>query len=84
MTASPINCNSAAVIIIPVIDTISTTLDVLFRALNRVLNCFKNFAEKGFCMKGDMCPYDHGVDPVVVDDISLGDVLHFQGPGKHI
>ena len=24
------------------------------------------FAEKGFCMLGDQCPFDHGVDPVVI------------------
>ena len=33
--------------------------------------------EKGFCMRGDLCPYDHGLDPVVVDDVSLGGVLAF-------
>lgn len=22
-------------------------------------------------MRGDLCPYDHGPDPVVVDDIAL-------------
>lgn len=26
----------------------------------------KNYDEKGFCMKGDMCPYEHGVDHIVV------------------
>ena len=26
-------------------------------------------------MRGDMCPYDHGADPVVVDDVSLPSVL---------
>jgi RNA-binding protein 26 len=26
----------------------------------------KDYDEKGFCMKGDMCPYEHGVDPIVV------------------
>lgn len=28
-------------------------------------------------MRGDMCPFDHGLDPVVVDDVSLGGVLTF-------
>ena len=28
-------------------------------------------------MRGDLCPYDHGLDPVVVDDVSLGGVLAF-------
>ncbi len=26
--------------------------------------------EKGFCMRGDMCPFDHGSDPVVVEDVN--------------
>ncbi|KAF9302804.1 hypothetical protein BGZ74_004824 [Mortierella antarctica] len=25
--------------------------------------------QKGFCMRGDLCPYDHGEDRIVVDDI---------------
>ena len=39
--------------------------------------CFFIITEKGFCMRGDLCPYDHGLDPVVVDDVSLGGVLAF-------
>ena len=35
----------------------------------------RDYDEKGFCMRGDMCPYDHGADPVVVDDVSLPSVL---------
>lgn len=27
--------------------------------------------EKGFCMRGDLCPYDHGLDPVIVEDVSI-------------
>ncbi|RPB16399.1 hypothetical protein P167DRAFT_602586 [Morchella conica CCBAS932] len=26
----------------------------------------KDYDEKGFCMKGDMCPYEHGTDHIVV------------------
>ncbi|TGZ77082.1 hypothetical protein EX30DRAFT_398842 [Ascodesmis nigricans] len=26
----------------------------------------KDYDEKGFCMKGDMCPYEHGTNPIVV------------------
>ncbi|RUS89195.1 hypothetical protein EGW08_003074 [Elysia chlorotica] len=36
----------------------------------------QNFEEKGFCMLGDVCPYDHGADPVVVEDDTLA-----LGPG---
>lgn len=31
-------------------------------------------------MRGDLCPYDHGNDPVVLEDIALSRVLTF-GPG---
>ncbi|KAG5440752.1 hypothetical protein PCK2_000188 [Pneumocystis canis] len=27
----------------------------------------KDYEEKGYCMRGDMCPYDHGVDHIVMD-----------------
>ena len=30
----------------------------------------RDFHEKGVCMRGDLCSYDHGVDPVVVEDVS--------------
>lgn len=26
-------------------------------------------------MKGDLCPYDHGVDPVILQDVNLPGVL---------
>lgn len=38
------------------------------------------FAEKGFCMQGDLCPFDHGSDPVVVEDVNLPSMLPFQPP----
>ncbi|KAJ8658711.1 hypothetical protein O0I10_005434 [Lichtheimia ornata] len=31
----------------------------------------RDYNEKGFCMRGDMCPYDHGDDRIVVDDGSF-------------
>lgn len=36
--------------------------------------------EKGLCMRGDMCPFDHGSDPVVVEDVNLPNMLSFQPP----
>ncbi|MGH0137260.1 UNVERIFIED_CONTAM: hypothetical protein FKN15_013261 [Acipenser sinensis] len=33
--------------------------------------------EKGFCMRGDMCLFDHGSDPVVVEDVNLPGMLPF-------
>ncbi|XP_058799557.1 RNA-binding protein 26 isoform X2 [Phymastichus coffea] len=39
----------------------------------------RDFDEKGYCMRGDLCPYDHGIDPVVLEDVALSRVLTF-GP----
>ncbi|KAH0549781.1 hypothetical protein KQX54_014028 [Cotesia glomerata] len=39
----------------------------------------RDFDEKGYCMRGDLCPYDHGTDPVVLEDVALSRVLTF-GP----
>ncbi|XP_018909110.2 RNA-binding protein 26 isoform X1 [Bemisia tabaci] len=30
-----------------------------------------DFEEKGFCMRGDMCPFDHGSNPVVLEPSSV-------------
>ncbi|CAG9767759.1 unnamed protein product [Ceutorhynchus assimilis] len=37
----------------------------------------RDFDEKGYCMQGEMCPFDHGVDPVVLEDSTLTRVLSF-------
>ncbi|GJJ71935.1 RNA-binding protein 26 [Entomortierella parvispora] len=29
----------------------------------------RDYDEKGFCLRGDACPYDHGEDKIVVDDV---------------
>ncbi|KAI8809230.1 hypothetical protein BJ742DRAFT_771363 [Cladochytrium replicatum] len=29
----------------------------------------RDYDEKGYCLRGDMCMYDHGVDRIVVDDV---------------
>ncbi|PAV69816.1 hypothetical protein WR25_26061 isoform C [Diploscapter pachys] len=39
----------------------------------------KNYDEQGFCLRGDQCPYDHGPDPVVVDDSALGNIVKLPG-----
>lgn len=39
----------------------------------------RDYDEKGFCMRGEMCPYDHGEDPVVLKDTALTRVLTY-GP----
>uniref|UniRef100_A0A3Q0QN51 RNA binding motif protein 26 n=1 Tax=Amphilophus citrinellus TaxID=61819 RepID=A0A3Q0QN51_AMPCI len=43
-------------------------------------NRCRDYDEKGFCMQGDLCPYDHGSDPVVVEDVNLPSMLPFQPP----
>ncbi|XP_060891630.1 RNA-binding protein 26 isoform X1 [Labrus mixtus] len=40
----------------------------------------RDYDEKGFCMRGDMCPFDHGSDPVVVEDVNLPNMMPFQPP----
>lgn len=44
--------------------------------------CFIPYSEQGYCMRGELCPYDHGNDPVVMEDLALTQVLMFgpQGP----
>ncbi|CAH1777382.1 unnamed protein product [Owenia fusiformis] len=39
----------------------------------------RDYDEKGFCMRGDLCQFDHGVDPVIVEDVNLPKVLSFPG-----
>ncbi|CAJ0759580.1 9315_t:CDS:2, partial [Entrophospora sp. SA101] len=31
----------------------------------------RDYDEKGYCMRGDLCPFDHGADRIVVDDVQL-------------
>lgn len=32
-------------------------------------------------MRGEMCPFDHGIDPVVVEDSALSSVLTYTSNG---
>lgn len=32
----------------------------------------RDYNEKGFCMRGDMCPFDHGMDRIIVDESANG------------
>lgn len=38
------------------------------------------FAERGFCVLGDLCQFDHGNDPLVVDEVSLPSMIPFPPP----
>ncbi|XP_033115635.1 RNA-binding protein 26-like [Anneissia japonica] len=40
----------------------------------------RDYDEKGFCMRGELCPYDHGNDPVIVDDLNLPNMLSIGSP----
>lgn len=35
----------------------------------------KDFEERGYCIRGDQCPYYHGRDPVVVDEKALSSMV---------
>ncbi|XP_033834198.1 RNA-binding protein 27 [Periophthalmus magnuspinnatus] len=37
----------------------------------------RDYDEKGFCVRGDLCLFDHGNDPLVVDDVNLPNMLPF-------
>ncbi|XP_026183588.1 RNA-binding protein 27 isoform X2 [Mastacembelus armatus] len=40
----------------------------------------RDYDEKGFCVRGDHCPFDHGNDPLIVDDVNLPNMIPFPPP----
>ncbi|XP_056140956.1 RNA-binding protein 27 [Lampris incognitus] len=40
----------------------------------------RDYDEKGFCVRGDLCPFDHGNDPLIVDDVTLPGMIPFPPP----
>lgn len=40
----------------------------------------KDFEERGYCIRGDQCPYYHGRDPVVVDENALSAMVPLPAP----
>ncbi|KAM6970763.1 RNA-binding protein 27 [Aplochiton taeniatus] len=40
----------------------------------------RDYDEKGFCVRGDLCPFDHGNDPLIVDDVTLPAMIPFPPP----
>ncbi|KAM3845930.1 RNA-binding protein 27 isoform 2-T2 [Vipera latastei] len=38
------------------------------------------YQERGFCVLGDLCQFDHGNDPLVVDEVSLPSMIPFPPP----
>lgn len=40
----------------------------------------RDYDEMGFCVRGDLCQFDHGNDPLVVDDVALPSIIPFPPP----
>ncbi|KAI1706888.1 PWI domain-containing protein [Ditylenchus destructor] len=40
----------------------------------------RDFHEKGYCTRGDKCAYDHGPDPVVIDNNAFDAIVSRSGP----
>ncbi|XP_052393373.1 RNA-binding protein 27 isoform X4 [Carassius gibelio] len=40
----------------------------------------RDYDVKGFCIRGDLCPFDHGNDPLIVDDVTLPTMIPFPPP----
>ena len=38
---------------------------------DRKIRC-RDYDEKGFCLKGDQCKFDHGTDALVLEDAAAG------------
>ncbi|XP_057485017.1 zinc finger CCCH domain-containing protein 41-like isoform X2 [Actinidia eriantha] len=36
----------------------------------------RDFEERGFCLRGDMCPMEHGVNRIVVEDVQVMEVTY--------
>lgn len=60
------------------LDTLHTLgLQGTYRAINPSMNMglglprqrCRDFEEQGFCLRGDMCPMEHGVNRIVVEDV---------------
>ncbi|KAK6913077.1 RNA recognition motif domain [Dillenia turbinata] len=35
----------------------------------------RDFEERGFCLRGDLCPMEHGVNRIVIEDVQVSDLL---------
>ncbi|KAM9266125.1 LOW QUALITY PROTEIN: RNA-binding protein 27-like [Cariama cristata] len=42
----------------------------------------RDYDERGFCVLGDLCQFDHGNDPLVVDEVSLPSMIPFPPPPR--
>ena len=41
---------------------------------NKMRRC-RDYDEKGYCMRGNLCSFDHGVNPLVLDSVNANSVL---------
>lgn len=59
-------------------------VEILMVSLTKCFNWNHNvdekkiFLEKGYCMRGETCPWDHGTDPVVLEDINNPTLMSIQ------
>ena len=47
---------------------------------DRKVRC-RDYDEKGFCMKGDQCKFDHGNDALVLEDANTAGIVPYQPVG---
>ena len=40
----------------------------------------RDFEEQGFCLRGDMCPMEHGLNRIVVEDVQVSYFISFHTP----
>ncbi|XP_040262107.1 RNA-binding protein 27 isoform X2 [Bufo bufo] len=40
----------------------------------------RDYDERGYCVLGDLCQFDHGNDPLIVDEVSLPSMIPFPPP----
>ncbi|XP_069100780.1 RNA-binding protein 27 isoform X2 [Pleurodeles waltl] len=40
----------------------------------------RDYDEMGFCVRGDLCQFDHGNDPLIVDEVTLPGIIPFPPP----
>lgn len=73
-----------AVLPVPAVATATAIQSVVVApqaaALDRQKFRCRDYDEKGYCMRGDLCPYDHGADPVVLEDVELSSMLNYNRP----
>lgn len=51
-----------------------------FNKISTLKHRCRDYDEKGFCIRGDLCPFDHGNDPLIVDDVTLPTMIPFPPP----